>query len=315
MNSKTFEIFGQIAGIGGLSLGLFLILFRDFIRKKIFSKLDSKQSFLIISLFLILTWAIAFVGIVSWIYISTQTISIHNKNINEIPKSYNRVISTSNFPKKILYKIEKNQVNNGKCVLSCSNHISKTKLLVMKGFNFLHYNQEEKITTYLNDDLSLSTLIVDNRNKILYETRHKQDGFDLNNQVMLVKDGTDNIIKTIDIANNYRTIDFLSSIIIVSNIISNENNIENIKLYYFNFYFNYSFRVAKLEYLGNKSIFIKGKGNNIPVSVFSLKLCTTKDEYIRYFVYKHNRDISYPVKIVIKDENGFLKLNEEKLII
>jgi len=34
MNSKTIEILGQVAGIGGISLGIFLILYRDFIKKK-----------------------------------------------------------------------------------------------------------------------------------------------------------------------------------------------------------------------------------------------------------------------------------------
>jgi len=181
----------------------------------------------------------------------------------------------------------------------------------MKGFNYLNYNQEDKIATYLYNDLSLSTLIIDNQKKILYETRHKKEGFDLNNQVMLEKDGSNNILKRTDIDNNYRTIDFSTSILIVSEITSSK---DKRKLYYFNFYFNYNFRTATLEFLGDQSIFIKDKGN-IPVSVFALKFCKTKDEYIRYYVCKLEKDISYPIKIVIKDENGFLNLKEEKLII
>ena len=39
MDAKLLEIAGQVAGIGGLALGVLLIVFRDIIRKNIFPKL------------------------------------------------------------------------------------------------------------------------------------------------------------------------------------------------------------------------------------------------------------------------------------
>lgn len=68
MDTEMIKIVGQIAGIGGISIGVFLILFREVIRKKIFSKLTKKQGFKIIVLFLIFVWSIAIVGIVAWVW-------------------------------------------------------------------------------------------------------------------------------------------------------------------------------------------------------------------------------------------------------
>lgn len=50
---------GLIAGIGGLGLGVFLVLFREVIRKKIFPMLTKSQGFQIIIVFMLLVWSIA----------------------------------------------------------------------------------------------------------------------------------------------------------------------------------------------------------------------------------------------------------------
>lgn len=50
---------GKIAGLAGLALGVFLILFREVIRKNIFASLTKKQSYTIIILILILVWSIS----------------------------------------------------------------------------------------------------------------------------------------------------------------------------------------------------------------------------------------------------------------
>jgi len=68
MDKEILEIFGKIAGIGGLSLGVMLLIFRDFLAKKIFSTLTKEQSFKLLRLLLILTWSIAIVGISAYIY-------------------------------------------------------------------------------------------------------------------------------------------------------------------------------------------------------------------------------------------------------
>lgn len=76
MENEILKIVGQ-AGIGGIALGVFLILFRDIIQKKMSTKLSIHQSFVIIILFLILVWSIGIAGIGAWL------ISLHLKPNNE----------------------------------------------------------------------------------------------------------------------------------------------------------------------------------------------------------------------------------------
>jgi hypothetical protein len=72
---------GMIAGIAGIALGVFVILFRKVINKRFFTKLSSKQSFIVILLFLILVWSISLFSITVYFKLnedSTQlTIYVH----------------------------------------------------------------------------------------------------------------------------------------------------------------------------------------------------------------------------------------------
>jgi hypothetical protein len=68
MNPEILKIVGQVAGIGGLALGVFLILFRDVIRKNIFPRLNEVQAYRLLIVIVILVWSIAIVGIVAWVY-------------------------------------------------------------------------------------------------------------------------------------------------------------------------------------------------------------------------------------------------------
>lgn len=58
----------KIAGIGGLALGVFFLLFRKIIRKEIISTLGQKESFWVILVFMVLVWSIAIVGMGVWVY-------------------------------------------------------------------------------------------------------------------------------------------------------------------------------------------------------------------------------------------------------
>ncbi len=71
MELETIKIFSQVAGIGGISLGVFLILFRDIIRKNIFpNKFKNEElSYRLLRLIVIVIWSVAIVGIISWLYI------------------------------------------------------------------------------------------------------------------------------------------------------------------------------------------------------------------------------------------------------
>lgn len=69
METNILKILGQIAGIGGISLGVLLILFRDIIRKNIFPKFkDEKLAYRLLRLIVIVVWSVAIVGIGAWVY-------------------------------------------------------------------------------------------------------------------------------------------------------------------------------------------------------------------------------------------------------
>jgi hypothetical protein len=53
------KIVGQIAGLAGLSLGVFLLLFKDFFRQKFLQRVGKDQSYALIRLFMWLTWTLA----------------------------------------------------------------------------------------------------------------------------------------------------------------------------------------------------------------------------------------------------------------
>ena len=71
MDADVLKIVGQVAGIGGLALGVFLLLFRDIIRKNIFPKLPPAEAYRLLRLITVAVWSVAIVGIAAWVY-STQ---------------------------------------------------------------------------------------------------------------------------------------------------------------------------------------------------------------------------------------------------
>jgi hypothetical protein len=70
MDARLFETLGRIAGIGGIALGVFLLLFRNVIRKNIFPTLTDQNAFRLIRQFLYLTFGIAALGIGAWVFVS-----------------------------------------------------------------------------------------------------------------------------------------------------------------------------------------------------------------------------------------------------
>lgn len=60
---------GQIAGIAGIAVGVFLVLFREVIRKNIFPTLSKKQSFVVLLVFMGLTF---FTGVLSLYFYYNQ---------------------------------------------------------------------------------------------------------------------------------------------------------------------------------------------------------------------------------------------------
>ncbi len=73
MEANLMKTLGQIAGIGGISLGVLLIVLRDIIRKNIFPKFkDEKLAFSLLRLIVIVVWVTAIAGIGAWVYTSVS---------------------------------------------------------------------------------------------------------------------------------------------------------------------------------------------------------------------------------------------------
>lgn len=70
-SSSVLKVVGQVAGIGGLALGVLLLIFRDVIRKNIFPSLDKIQAYRILRLIIVSTFLIAALGIGAWVYVQT----------------------------------------------------------------------------------------------------------------------------------------------------------------------------------------------------------------------------------------------------
>ena len=66
--AELIGIAGQIAGIGGIAFGVVLVLYRDIIRKKIFSRLGDVYSYRLLRLITILVWSLAVVGLAAWFW-------------------------------------------------------------------------------------------------------------------------------------------------------------------------------------------------------------------------------------------------------
>jgi hypothetical protein len=71
VDTGVLKIVGQVAGIGGIAFGVVLLVFRDVIRKNIFPTLTKEQSYRLIRLIVLLTFVIAALGILAWVYTSS----------------------------------------------------------------------------------------------------------------------------------------------------------------------------------------------------------------------------------------------------
>ena len=81
---------GQIAGFGGLALGVFLLLFRDIIRKQIFPQLTKKDAYRLLRLISICVFLIAALGIGAWVWTETQATVVGGDQIDSNCSAVNR---------------------------------------------------------------------------------------------------------------------------------------------------------------------------------------------------------------------------------
>lgn len=70
---NLFLTLGKIAGLAGISIGLLLVIFREVIKRNIFSNLTKKQSYNILRLIIIFSFSAGILGIGGWIYIEAKS--------------------------------------------------------------------------------------------------------------------------------------------------------------------------------------------------------------------------------------------------
>ena len=83
---ELLKAVGVVAGIGGITIGTFLILFREVIRKKIFSTLTKSDSYRLMRWIIILVWSVALAGIIAYVYMATlkaQTIIFYGGSVKD----------------------------------------------------------------------------------------------------------------------------------------------------------------------------------------------------------------------------------------
>jgi hypothetical protein len=72
METQLLESVGKIAGIGGIALGVFVLLFEEVIRKNIFPMLSDDHASGLIRQFMYLTFVVAVCGIVAWTFVAVK---------------------------------------------------------------------------------------------------------------------------------------------------------------------------------------------------------------------------------------------------
>src|SRR5215470_3116592 len=68
MNAELLKTLGEALGIGGVALGIFFLLYREVIRKKIFPTLKKDDAYRLLRLITVLIWSVAVIGIAAWIW-------------------------------------------------------------------------------------------------------------------------------------------------------------------------------------------------------------------------------------------------------
>ncbi|MGA2406836.1 MAG: SUMF1/EgtB/PvdO family nonheme iron enzyme [Bacteroidales bacterium] len=80
---ELFKVAGTIAGLAGIVLIVFFLLFKEIIRKNIFPKMTKRQAYRVVIIILFLIWSLAIFVISAWVYKSKMI--QNNLSMNEVP--------------------------------------------------------------------------------------------------------------------------------------------------------------------------------------------------------------------------------------
>jgi hypothetical protein len=80
METQLLQELAKIAGIGGIALGVFVLLFEQVIRKNIFPMLSDDHASGLIRQFMYLTFGVAVVGIAAWTLVAVRGPQVAGKS-------------------------------------------------------------------------------------------------------------------------------------------------------------------------------------------------------------------------------------------
>lgn len=93
---EIVETLAKIVGIGGAVVGTLLVIFREIIRKRIFTQFTREQSFKIIKLIIVLTWTVTMLGMILWYLLESERVRISAENESGVtsPVDHEELVET-----------------------------------------------------------------------------------------------------------------------------------------------------------------------------------------------------------------------------
>jgi len=98
MDPAILKTVGEIAGIGGISLGVVLILFRDVIRKNIFPMLGVSEAYKLLRLIIVLAFLIGTLGLAAWVVTKHDASKTSFTSVTNIGTIQNEFLSVTGQP-------------------------------------------------------------------------------------------------------------------------------------------------------------------------------------------------------------------------
>jgi hypothetical protein len=110
MDYDLFKIVGAVAGIGGISLGAIVYIFREVIRKEIFPQLTKEQSYKLLNRIVILTFIVGVLGVGAYLIVNWQN---GNRNV-QTPVSNQKTTSNNGYVEQTFTPtpVISNKINN-----------------------------------------------------------------------------------------------------------------------------------------------------------------------------------------------------------
>lgn len=84
MEINILESLGKIAGLAGISIGLVALIFKSIIRRKIFPTLEPERAYMIISRIINMSFILALLGLLCWLYLTNKEEASTVKSLNVI---------------------------------------------------------------------------------------------------------------------------------------------------------------------------------------------------------------------------------------